>query len=212
MKNRIPLFCTTILLLASTACKTHVPMVQHESANYQRKAEAVEHWNRMVSEIADGLAARPDMLGKSIYLVPLPAQATQFEAAYWKLLKVRLVNSSWKVVENPQAAEFVFSFESQLVSHGNRGFYWGNATTLWSTIGFDVTHFFTGDYTGDDWETRQDLLVTTFVRKGGNPVTAASQIVYVPTGDSHLYLEPSRAISPDFFADWAPTVARAMNR
>src|ERR1017187_3005828 len=211
MKNLIPLLCATTLLLACTACKTHVPMIQHEQASYQRKAEAVEHWNRIVDEICQELANKPELSGKPVYLEPLPAPATQFETAYWKLLKVQLVSGPWKIVENSRAAELTVAFESQLVSHGNRDFYFCNPTSIWSGLGYGVAHIFTGDYVGDDWSTGQDLLVTPFVRRGGNPVTAASQIVYVPSGAAHLYLESATPIAPDFFADWAPAVTRAMN-
>ena len=207
MKSRIPWLSTTIILLACTACKTHVPMVEHEQASYQKKAEAVEHWKRMAGEICQVLSPGMELSGKLIYLEPLPAHVSQFDAAYWKLLKVQLINQSWMVVDNPQAAEMTLSFESQLVSHGNRDFYCWNPTSIWSTFGFGVAHFFTGDSTGTDYSTRQDLLVTTFVRKGGIPVSAASrtvtahsQILYVPNGDADLYRVPT---PPDAFADWS---------
>jgi hypothetical protein len=155
-------------------------------------------------------------LGKSIYLKALPAEVSPFEAAYSKLLKVQLLNGGSRVVEDPRDAQFVLSFESQLVSHGNRDFCCFNPTTIWSTVGYGVTHFFTGDYSGDDRSTRQDLLVTIFVHTNtlfpnpataaspivpvplGPPVAAASQIVNVPPGDAHLYVIPTR----DVFADW----------
>jgi hypothetical protein len=81
MKNQIHLLCTAIILLSCTACKTHVPMVQHEQASYQKKAEAVEHWRRMASEICQGLAPGMELSGKVIYVGP-PAHASQFDAAY----------------------------------------------------------------------------------------------------------------------------------
>jgi hypothetical protein len=172
-----------------------------------KKVEAVEHWKRMASEICQVLSPGMELSGKSICLEPLPTHASQFDAAYWKLLKVQLINQSWMVVDNPHAAEMILSFESQLVSHGNRNFYCWNPTTLWGNFGYGLTHFFTGDSSGDDWSTRQDLLVTTFVRKAGSPVTAGSrtvtahsQILYVPTGDADLYLAST---APEPFPGWA---------
>src|ERR1035438_4823170 len=125
----------------------------------------------------------------------------------WKLLKVQLINQSWRVLDNANDAEMTLSFESQLVSHGYRGFYCFNPTTIWSGFGYGLAHLFTGDYTGDDASTRQDLLVTVFVSKGGIPVTATSQILYVPTDDSALY-----SSSSDAFSDWAPPLTRGSNR
>ena len=186
-------------------------MVQHESASYQKKAEAVEHWNTMVGGVCQWLATDTALSGMPIYLQPPRAPATQFETAYEKLLKVQLVNASWKIVEDPQAAALILSFESQLVSHGNRDFFCSNPTTVWASIGYGVVHCFTGDSTGTDYSTRQDLLVTTFVRNSstGNPVTAHNQIAYVPTGDADLYLVRT---PHDVFADWAPTIQRGLAR
>jgi hypothetical protein len=202
MKNRIPLYCTMSILLACTACKTHVPMVQHESASYQKKAEAVEHWNRLGGEVCHWLAHNTALSGKPIYLQPPQAPATQFDVAYAKLLKVQLVNQSLNVVEDPRAAAFILSFESQLVSHGDRDFYCCNPTSVWSLFGYELVHFFTGDATGSDYSTQQDLLVTTFVRSpaDGKPVTALNQIVYVPPGDVGLYFAPK---PPEPFPGWA---------
>ena len=153
----------------------------------------------MAGEICQVLSPGMELSGKVIYLEPLSAHASQFDTAYRKLLKVQLINQSWRVVDNPQDAQMTLSFEAQLVSHGDRGFYYWNPTTVWSSFGYGLTHFFTGDSAGSDYSTRQDLLVTTFLRKEGipGPVAAASQILYVPTGDSDLY-SPS-----DAFANWS---------
>jgi len=190
-------------LFACVGCKTHVPMVQHEPEfpNYQRKAEAVEHWRRMATEICDGIAGQQAKFGNAIYLQQLPYGASEFDLAYWKMLRVQLVNSAWQVVPVPQASHLHLSIESQLVAHGNRGFYF-NATTIWGKIGLGVLNSLTGDETGNDRSTSGDLLVTALLTQDGVPVVGATQIVYVPPGDAHLYSTQQEFPQDPFGQDW----------
>jgi hypothetical protein len=208
----IPICISLTALLPGMGCKTHTPMVRNHEGVYQYKAEAAEHWREMANDMADKLCRRlssqTGLPGSAVFIEPPKPDASEFDLAYYRMLKVQLLDQGWKLVDQPAAALVNISFQTQLVSHGDRR-YWEdpttlfgalglNATTPFGAFGYEVVHFFTGDNTGSDRKTSKDLIVTAFVRTNGVPLFGHIQIVYVPAGDAPLYM--ARGFS--FGADW----------
>ena len=195
MKTFSLIIAVSLFALGVMGCRTHVPKEQSFAPSHQPKAYAAEHWQQMGRQFCDGVLTNlPAVTNQAIHLAPALIGASDFERAYAKLVKAEMISRAWNVVESFQAAEIHVSTETQLIQHGNRDFL-SNPAGVFGLIGYTVVEIFTGQGTGTDRSTSRDLLVTTLVRQGDKPVVALVQIVYVPPGDTELYLG-------DFDARW----------
>ena len=224
MNKLVPLCILLTALLPTVGCKTHTPMVRYHDGTYQVKVEAAAHWRLMADELCKQLSTKTGLRDSAIFIEPLPKDASDFDLAYHRMVKVQLLSQDWKVVDRPEDAPLRTSIETQLVPHGTRNWananegarfweagltgdeywdecypgFWGNATTFFSDFGYSLAHFFTGDETGFDWQTSTDLIVTAIVRKDGVPSFGHTQIVYVAAKDAPLYMAPN----PSSGSDW----------
>src|ERR1043166_2904644 len=202
MKKHFRLLFGLSLLAGALGCKTNVPMVRHHPATLQTKLQAVDHWRIMAQELAERIASEPGLKTKGLYVQPLE-EPSSFAEAYRKLLISELMHRSVKLAETPELAPVRVSIANQLVSHGDREFLC-NPTTIFSAIGLGVRNFFVGDGLGTDWQTREELLVTTQVHENEVLRLLDTQIVYVSPNDASLYTAQAEALS-----DWPTTVNRA---
>ena len=199
------------LIAGLSACRTHVPKEQLYPSTNQRKANAVGHWQQMATQLCDMLSTnRAPLTGKTVYLQCVGVADTDFVRAYHKLLTVELLQRACTVVEQPELAQVVVSVNPQLVQHGKRDI-WCNPGTIFGAIGYAFVEFFAGSPYNQclvtDPSTSQDLLITTFVRGGGQLLAGAVQIVYVPAGDYELYSGRNSEATPP--GTWPEVEARA---
>src|SRR3954467_11003978 len=115
----------------------------------------------MAQDLAGRIASEPGLATKGLYVQPL-VEPSSFAEAYRKLLISELMRRSVKLAEVPELAVVRVSIANQLVSHGDREFIC-NPTSIFSAIGLGVRDFFVGDGLETDWQTREELLVTTQV-------------------------------------------------
>jgi hypothetical protein len=121
--------------------------------------------NDMADKLCGRLSSQTGLPGSAVFIEPPKPDTSEFDLAYFRMLKVQLLDQGWKLVDQPAAAAPVnVSLQTQLVAHGDRR-YWEdpttpfgalglNATTPFGAFGYEVVHFFTGDNTGSDRFTR----------------------------------------------------------
>jgi hypothetical protein len=175
------------LFFSLNGCKTNAPMIENHRVTYQRKLNAVHHWDILAKDLAKAFHAHGEFAGRTVYL-EIPQPESDFSRAFEKLVISALTDKGFRVAANERAADLKLIVGAQAVFHGRRYGFASNGTDLLGAITLELRNFLTGDAPGSPGQTRGELLVTSWVREGKSLPYCRNQIAYIPVKDASLYL------------------------
>jgi hypothetical protein len=189
MKIEISLCLSLVALGGLLGCSTRVPAVKYHHGLYQKKVQALKHWDLMAKEVVDKITSDPRFAGKAI-AVNETTNATVFMGTFNELIKTELLKRNALSVEVDAAT--TLHVQTQLVRHNGKRFVI-NPSSLISGAVMGTVQLVTGGAFGTRRETSSELLVISLAREEGIPKMGVKQIVYVDRHeDAALYLRAAK--------------------
>lgn len=228
--NRKGYICLVVLIILTSGCVSRVPIASNHPLSFQKKAKASHHWELLAEDVVSQALVRIDkdskMKKKMVYVLP-PQDDTSFNRAFRNFLITDFVQRGVPV-SSQKAGALEFSFDTQLVKHNSSRFVHkpGLLTVLtgglWvlrdavifsppaiaASMGLVAAADVGYSYDAGP-QTQTELIVTSSISEDSSFVFRKSDIYYVESPDSDLFLEVGEY---GLFSDVPPGLQRSIKK
>ncbi len=153
-------------------CMSHIPLAEQYPQTSQKKVLAAGHWELLAQDVVANTNAALDRVGvgsSTTLYVELPPRPSAFDVALRDFLITGLVQKGKAVVDHPDSAVAVVSYNAQIVTHRSTRYYSGQKLN----------------------PTPHELVLSTTVTSAGLYLVRDTDIYYFEDDDAYLFARSS---------------------